>query len=584
MRRLETLRASVVVATYQRPQLLSRLLRQLAAQQLPPKSFEVVVVDDGSSQPVEPLLKLETFPFELRVLRQSNAGAASARDAGARAAGGDVLIFLDDDMQVGPSFVARHLAAHSEGPDRVVLGRLRGDPRLSSLPLFERWHQTLLDRKADAMSRGPATPDGASFFSGNVSLRKASYASTGGFDRALPQSEDLELGFQLQRQGARFVFCSEAESFHGSDHASWSKWLARALSYGRCDWQVGARHPENPAAQPLNRIRSLHRLTRPFARAALIAPFLTAPLPRLFTVFARIADRLKLSSAAHATTSLAYNIQYFRGVAGEAGGLPALVLSREAQAKRLRFGNLPVDLVDLTSAVERIAALVSGGRGGVVFTPNVDHVVTADRRVSLRDAYRVADLSVADGMPLVWASRLFGRPLRERVAGSDLFWPLMAEAKARGWGVYLLGGAEGAAAEAAARLSAQGIRIVGAEGPRIGLEVPAPDEAEVLARIAAAAPELLVVGLGAPKQELFIARNREALGGAVALGLGATIDFAAGRVPRAPRWMASSGLEWLYRLSREPKRLWRRYLVEDPRFVRIIARQWGRQLAGALGY
>jgi len=138
--------------------------------------------------------------------------------------------------------------------------------------------------------------------------------------------------------------------------------------------------------------------------------------------------------------------------------------------------------------------------------------------------------------------------------------------------VYLLGGRPGAALEAAERLGREGVRVVGAEGPQIDPTGAAP--AELVERIAAARPELLLVGLGSPKQELFIDRHRAALGATVALACGAVIDFIAGHVPRAPQWMARSGLEWAYRLAREPRRLWRRYLVQDPAFAAIVLDTW----------
>jgi N-acetylglucosaminyldiphosphoundecaprenol N-acetyl-beta-D-mannosaminyltransferase len=154
--------------------------------------------------------------------------------------------------------------------------------------------------------------------------------------------------------------------------------------------------------------------------------------------------------------------------------------------------------------------------------------------------------------------------------------PLMQRAGARGWKVYLLGGQPGAADEAAEILKGQyGVRVVGTEGGMILPDQPeAPEQMAVLERIRAARPDLLLVGLGAPKQEIWIAQNARHFGSAVAVVVGASLDFIAGRVPRAPRWMSRAGLEWCYRLAREPRRLWRRYLVNDPKFLFILARDW----------
>lgn len=244
---------------------------------------------------------------------------------------------------------------------------------------------------------------------------------------------------------------------------------------------------------------------------------------------------------------------------------------------RLGIGALHVDVLRTEEALDAIEALVRRGRGGAVFTPNVDHVVKAERDLAFREAYAAADLSLADGMPLVWLSRLLPAPLPERVAGSDLVLPLARRAAARGWRVYLLGGAPGDAVRAAKVLAGMGVSVVGVDAPRIVLGPEGRGEAQAAAeRVRSAHPDLLFVALGAPKQELWIHRHLETLRPAVALGIGASLAFIAGTVPRAPRWIARVGLEWAYRLVREPRRLWRRYLVEDPAFAVIAARTWWR--------
>ena len=245
---------------------------------------------------------------------------------------------------------------------------------------------------------------------------------------------------------------------------------------------------------------------------------------------------------------------------------------------RFQVGQIRADVVDLSGAVERIEALVSAGAGGAIFTPNVDHVVNAERVPALARAYARVELSLADGMPLVWASRVLGPALPERVAGSDLADPLLARAAARGWPVFLLGGRPGAAEKAARELQGRGVTVVGAEGPRI--DADGRVDPAVLERLRGASAALLLVGLGSPKQELFIDRYRDLLGRSVCFACGAVIDFLAGELPRAPRWMARSGLEWAYRLGREPRRLWRRYLIDDPAFLRILARDWSARHFG----
>lgn len=238
----------------------------------------------------------------------------------------------------------------------------------------------------------------------------------------------------------------------------------------------------------------------------------------------------------------------------------------------------------LRQALDAIERLVDGRRGGFVVTPNVDHVVMADRRTDFRGAYADADLSLADGKPLVWASHLLGAPLPQKVSGSDLVFPLMQRAAARSWRVFLLGAGPGIGDAAAERLRRDlGVDIVGTAAPRVRATAGEPDpegDAAVHA-IRDARPDLVLVAFGAPKQELWMHRHRAALAPAVLLGIGAALDFIAGRVRRAPRWVSNAGLEWLWRLAHEPRRLWRRYLVEDPRFAVILWRELRRRRRGA---
>ena len=241
-------------------------------------------------------------------------------------------------------------------------------------------------------------------------------------------------------------------------------------------------------------------------------------------------------------------------------------------ARRLRIGRVWVDVLTFDETLEAIEALVDRGEGGSVFTPNVDHVVKAESNEAFRRAYDRVSLSVADGMPLIWVSPLLGCALPERVAGSDLLMPVLEMAARRQWRVYLLGGAPGVAPAVAKLLTEKmGITVVGWDDSRIQNDGSDPTGGS-FARAQAARADLVFVALGPPKQELWIDRATDAIRPAVALGVGASLDFLAGQYKRAPRWMGRVGLEWLFRLAQEPRRLWRRYLVEGPRFVGIVAR------------
>jgi N-acetylglucosaminyldiphosphoundecaprenol N-acetyl-beta-D-mannosaminyltransferase len=240
------------------------------------------------------------------------------------------------------------------------------------------------------------------------------------------------------------------------------------------------------------------------------------------------------------------------------------------------MGKLEIDPVTFAEALEGIALLVSEASGGSVFTPNVDHIVLTENDTRLQAAYATVSLSLVDGMPVLWAARLLGTPLPEKISGSDLVEPLVARAAINGWRVYLLGGAAGAARTAGELWSRRypSLSIVGAEGPQIDMSLPAAIRSDIAQRIEASQPHLVLVALGNPKQELWIHENRERLRPAVLVAVGAALDFAAGATPRAPRWMSRVGLEWLYRLGCEPRRLWRRYLLRDPKFLVILLRSW----------
>jgi N-acetylglucosaminyldiphosphoundecaprenol N-acetyl-beta-D-mannosaminyltransferase len=239
--------------------------------------------------------------------------------------------------------------------------------------------------------------------------------------------------------------------------------------------------------------------------------------------------------------------------------------------QRVRIGPVWLDAVTFDGALDEIERLAAEGIGGAVFTPNVDHMVNLARSPAFRDAYSRGSLVLVDGQALLWASKLLGTGLPEKISGSDLVPRLLERAGKQGLRVYFLGGAEGVAAEAAGIAQRRyGVTVAGVDCPMISRTGEA--EPEVIERIRAARPHLLFVALGAPKQEFFIDRYRADLKPAVSLGIGASLDFVAGRVRRAPRWVSSAGLEWLFRLAQDPRRLARRYLVDDPRFAAILLR------------
>jgi N-acetylglucosaminyldiphosphoundecaprenol N-acetyl-beta-D-mannosaminyltransferase len=247
--------------------------------------------------------------------------------------------------------------------------------------------------------------------------------------------------------------------------------------------------------------------------------------------------------------------------------------------RRVRLFGFELDAIELQQAVERILAWVydRSPTSRFVVTPNVDHTVLFQQNPALRAAYAHAALVLADGMPVVAAARLLGRPLPARVAGSDLVPALFDSAAAHGGlRVYLLGAGPGVAARAAERIHARwpAVEVVGTDSPPLGFETDPQQNASILGRIAVARPDVLVVGLGAPKQELWVDAHRHKIDAAVALCVGATIDFLAGEKKRAPQWMRCTGLEWMHRVASEPRRLFKRYARDAWIFPRLVWREW----------
>ena len=234
--------------------------------------------------------------------------------------------------------------------------------------------------------------------------------------------------------------------------------------------------------------------------------------------------------------------------------------------------NTRVDNFTMDEAVDRIEMMVQKGMGQYVVTPNVDHIVKLENDPLFRTIYDQASLVLTDGQPLIWISRLLGTPIVERVSGSDLFPRVCEMAAEKGYRIFLLGAAEGVAVRAAERLKKKyrGLVISGVYSPPWGFETDPEELNRIACAVREAAPHILALGLGTPKQEKYFYENRDMLQVPVALHIGGTIDFEAGNIKRAPAWISHMGFEWLYRLIKEPARMWRRYLVDDMAIFKIF--------------
>jgi len=316
---------SVVIATYNRPDHLRRLLGDLQKQVLDPLTFEVLVVDDGSPVPAMASLADAPMPDATSFMRIANSGPAVARDSGARRARGLLLVFVDDDMRIASDFLAVHLAAHLR-TDRatVVLGNIAPDPMLAAMPLFERYHARMIARfKADVVA-GRVAPRGVHLCTGNVSLRLTDYLGVGGFDHSLRRSEDRDLGIRLERHGCDFTFAAAAAAVHGSDHRDVGAWRRRSEAWGRADVQIARRHPDHPAVHPWRFWSLIAPAARPVIGVTLALPLLGRLLGTLTYGMARLLDLLRLRHVALQMVTLTYAIDYFRGLRDETGGWRAL--------------------------------------------------------------------------------------------------------------------------------------------------------------------------------------------------------------------------------------------------------------------
>ena len=243
---------------------------------------------------------------------------------------------------------------------------------------------------------------------------------------------------------------------------------------------------------------------------------------------------------------------------------------------KINIGGVEIDKYSFDEVVERIVehALLGGGPEYVV-TPNAQHILTLQNDAHFFEIYRKAFLVVPDGVSLLWAAKFLQTPLKGRVNGTDLFEKLCDVASEKGLKIFLLGGRPGAAEKAKDTLEARhpSLQIVGTHCPPYGFESKPAELAAINSKIKAAAPDLLFVGLGAPKQEKWIHANYQELGVPISVGIGVSFELVADMVPIAPVWMQKTGLEWFFRLLVEPNRLWQRYIIGNPLFIWLVLRQ-----------
>lgn len=539
---------SVVIPSYNSRKTLEPALERLAAL-THPDLIEVIVVDssdDGTGSWLEGL----RMPG-LRVIRLPHKTIpAVGRNIGASQAKGDVLAFIDADAYPDEAWIPAIVRAVSEGC-RVGGGSVLVPPFQKDRPIA--WAQYFL-QFSDFMPRGRRrrvsfTP------SCNLFCERKLFAQTGGFPE-VRAAEDVLFGLEVSRL-APFWFEPAAKVYHifredKPSYLSNQRMLGeyilryrrrRSMGYGR----VGAK--------------------------LILVPGLAFKFMRIGV---RVAQAGRASWAAAWARSTPLLIEGIRSwTAGYWTASNAAEPFGGTHAERVDLCGVAIDNVTMDDAVDRILYMARQNQPSFVVTPNVDHIVQLQKSAEFCEVYRRAALVVPDGMPLLWAGRFLGTPFREKVSGSDLLPALCPGAAAHGLSLFLLGGRPGSAESSRARLEREfpGIRIAGTYCPPVGFDKDPQENAKAIQAVRSARPDILLVGLGTPKQEFWIARHVSELGVPVSIGVGATFEFLAGIVRRAPEWMQRAGLEWFWRLLAEPRRLWRRYLIKDPIFFWYVLRQ-----------
>ncbi|MBW4682318.1 MAG: WecB/TagA/CpsF family glycosyltransferase [Microcoleus vaginatus WJT46-NPBG5] len=240
--------------------------------------------------------------------------------------------------------------------------------------------------------------------------------------------------------------------------------------------------------------------------------------------------------------------------------------------KKVNILNVSLDNISMSELLKALDL-----SGGVVFTPNVDHLIKLQKNYDFNKAYSIANYKVCDSKVLMYASKFLGSPLKEKISGSDLF-PAFYEYHKNNESIkiFLLGAAEGVARKAQEKINRKVGReiVVGSYSPPFGFEKDEREALNIIERINESGATVLAIGVGAPKQEKWLLEYKEKLKNIkIFLAIGATIDFEAGHKPRSPKWMSELGVEWLFRLQSEPQRLWKRYLLEDTAFFWLILKQ-----------
>ena len=236
------------------------------------------------------------------------------------------------------------------------------------------------------------------------------------------------------------------------------------------------------------------------------------------------------------------------------------------------FLNTYVNNVSMKETVKSIENMIESNKKSYIVAVNVDVIMKIEKDQYLKKITDDADMVLVDGKPLIWISKLYHRPIKEKISGSDLVPVLCKTAAEKNYSIFIIGGKDGVAEKAKENLERTypGISVKGTYSPPIGFEKDEEELKKINDMISLSHPDILIACFGCPKQEKWIYENYHKYDAAVSVCAGATVDFLAGNVKRAPRWMSTHGLEWFYRFLQEPKRMFKRYFIDDIKILRLI--------------